>query len=59
MGGYAAVAANSRLQEKNMGDIGDNPREIELVPVPETSPLPEPIKLPEPVKEPEPEPVAA
>lgn len=38
-----------------MGDIGDDQREIEFVPVPETQPEPvrEPVREPEPVKEPE------
>ncbi len=38
-----------------MGNIGDDTREIEFVPVPETNPEPikEPVKEPEPVREPE------
>ena len=38
-----------------MGDIGDNPREIELEPFPEKAPQPIPLPTPAPIPAPVPE----
>lgn len=42
-----------------MGDIGDNPREIEFEPLPDDAPVKEPAYSPSPEKAPQEEPIPA